>query len=276
MSPSLAPSEFAELPAEEAIPRLMEEHGGRLFGLGLRLCGSPEDAEELVQEIFLNAFRKWDQFEGRAQPSTWLYSIASHACMRMQRRRAGEPARFDSLSDLIPNESLTVPDLPASDGTPFDDRVQSEIQSAVETALLDVPPDFRIALILKDIADLSLAEIGQILGIKPETVKTRVHRARLAMRKSLADALPQRPLRDPEAQPICLDLLTAKQEAVDRGVPFPVPDEFLSDRCQSFFHTLDLTRQSCRRIGETEIPASTLARMERRILANAQPDPAPI
>ena len=93
---------------------------------------------------------------------------------------------------------------------------------------------------------------------------------------SIDDALPQRPLRDPEAQPICLDLLTAKQEAVDRGVPFPVPDEFLSDRCQSFFHTLDLTRQSCRRIGETEIPPSILERVQRRVLAGSQPHPAPI
>lgn len=256
---------YADLPAEEAIPRLMEEHGGKLFGLGLRLCGSPEDAEELVQEIFLNAFRKWDQFEGRAQPTTWLYTIASRACMRKHRKRAGEPDHIASLSALLPNEDSTVPDIPSLDQGPFEDHLQHEIQAAVEAALVEIPPDFRMALVLKDIADLSLAEIGEILDVKPETVKTRVHRARLALRKQMAQALPQRPVENPQAPPICLDLLHAKLEAVDRGVPFPVPDEFISDRCQSFFDTLDVTRECCRQIGHSGLPESARRTVEHAL-----------
>ncbi len=252
------------LSADEAIPQLMEAYGGRLFGLGLRLCGSPEDAEELVQEIFLAAFRKWDQFEGRSEPSTWLYTIATRACLRKHRKRAGEPAHIGSLSDMLPADEPTVPDLPSLDGSPFDARVRAEVQEILEAALVEIPDDFRMALILKDIAELSLVEIGRILDVKPETVKTRVYRARLALRREIASALPQRAVANPDAPPICLDLLTAKLEAIDRGVPFPVPDEFISDRCRSFFDTLDLTRDCCQRIGEGELPAAAMERIQQR------------
>ena len=63
-------------PAAEALPMLIDRYGGRIYGLGVRFCGNEADAEDLVQEVFLQAFRKWDQFEGRSAPSTWLYTIA--------------------------------------------------------------------------------------------------------------------------------------------------------------------------------------------------------
>ena len=63
--------------ADEEIPRLVEEHGGKMFGLAKRMCRTVEQAEDLVQETFLQAYRKWDQFEGRSSPATWLYTIAS-------------------------------------------------------------------------------------------------------------------------------------------------------------------------------------------------------
>lgn len=260
---------YAGLSADEAIPRLMEEHGGKLFGLGLRLCGSPEDAEELVQEIFLNAYRKWDQFEGRAQPTTWLYTIATRACTRKHRKRAGEPAHIASLSGFVPDESSTVPDIPSPADGPFEDRLRSEVRSSVESALMRIPQNFRMPLVLKEVAELSLEEIGQILDVKPQTVKTRVHRARLALREQMADSLPQRPVENPDAPPICVDLLLAKLEAIDRGAPYPVPPEFVSDRCKSFFQTLDLTHEVCREIGRGEMPPDARARIEAHIEAAA-------
>ena len=256
------PDRLPTLSAEEAIPALLDEHGGKLFGLGLRLCGSREDAEELVQEIFMTAFRKWDQFEGRSEPTTWLYTIASRACTRKHRKRAGEPATTQSLEELIPTDDSTVPALTSVAESPYERSVRHEVQEQVEKALHEVPQDFRMALILKDIAELSLAEVATALGIKEATAKTRVHRARLALRKAIADALPQRAVRDPAAPPVCRDLLLAKLDALDRGVDFPLAPDLLSDRCESFFRTLDLTRDACRRIGEGEIPPDVRSRVE--------------
>ena len=80
LAPDEAPLELVGLPAEVALPRLLEAHGGRLYSLALKFCGSPEDAEDLVQEVFLLAFRKWSQFKGESRATTWLYTIAARAC----------------------------------------------------------------------------------------------------------------------------------------------------------------------------------------------------
>ena len=90
----------AKEPAGEAIFRLFDSHGDRIFGLGLQMCGSPEDAEDLVQETFLRAYRAWDTFEGLSAPCTWLFTIAARTCKRLHRRRSGAPLRLESFHDL--------------------------------------------------------------------------------------------------------------------------------------------------------------------------------
>ncbi|MGB6361896.1 MAG: hypothetical protein WBG64_04435, partial [Thermoanaerobaculia bacterium] len=84
----------------------------------------------------------------------------------------------------------------------------------------------------------------------------RVHRARLALRKALAESLPKRPAAPPDhSRQVCLDLLEGKQEALDRGVDFPVTPDELCTRCRSLFATLDLTYDACRHLGDVELPA---------------------
>ena len=96
-----------------AIPRLLDAHGDRIFAVGIQLCGSRDDAEDLIQETFLRPFRSWKQFKGHSAPSTWLYRIAVRACHRLQRRRSGEPPRVESLYRLLPSDDRTVPDIPS-------------------------------------------------------------------------------------------------------------------------------------------------------------------
>lgn len=248
-----AADDVAELPAGDAIPRLVDAHGGRLYGLGLKLCGNPEDARDLVQEIFLQAYRKWDQFEGRSDPSTWLYTIGARACRRMNRRRSGEPARLEPLAELLPAEGDAVPDLEARG--PLDDQLRREAREAVERAIEALPTEFRLALVLKEIAELPLADVARILGIKEATAKTRVHRARLLLRKEIARGLPSHEAEAaPHPRSVCLDLLAAKQEAMDRGAPFPVSPELLCERCEALFRTLDLAHEACRDLGSDRLP----------------------
>lgn len=249
------PQTLADVPREIALPRLVAAQGGRLYQIGLRFCGSPEEAEDLVQETFLQAFRKWHQFEGRSDPATWLYSIAVRICQRRHRRRAGEPAHIASLSELLPAASAGVPDLPSPDAGPLEARLRSEAREVVEAAIARLPTPFRLALVLKDIAELSVDEVAQVLGLKPATVKTRVHRARLQLRRDLSETLSQRAAPPPDhAQRVCLDLLHAKQQALDRGVPFPVPQEELCTRCAALFATLDLAQGACHEMGQGPLP----------------------
>jgi len=241
--------------AESAVERLLELHGGQIYGLGLRLCGSPEEAQDLVQETFLQAFRKWDQFEGRSSASTWLFTIAARACNRRHRLRSGQPRRLESLSTLAPSGEETILDLPSPSESPHEILERQEARELVGRAITGLPPTFRLPLVLKDLMELSIAEVAKILGLKQATVKTRLHRARLFTAKEMARGLPHRPAPPADAnRTVCLDLLQAKHEAMDRGAPFPVAPDELCVRCRSLFAALDLSRDACRQLGRGELP----------------------
>ncbi|MEE8350210.1 MAG: sigma-70 family RNA polymerase sigma factor [Acidobacteriota bacterium] len=248
--------------AEVAISRLFEARGGQLFALGMRLCGNPQQAEDLVQETFLQAFRKWDQFDGRSDPATWLYTIAVRGCRRLHRRRSGEPRHIESLSALLPSGESTIPDIGRTGEGPDSRVLQGEIRERVEDAISTLPVSFRIPLVLKDIAEFTIPQVAAIMGLKENTVKTRIHRARLFIRKKLATRLPQRNAPPPDhSRQVCLDLLRAKQEALDRGVDYPLAPDELCSRCSALFATLDLATDVCSQIGRGILPEKLRRRL---------------
>jgi len=254
-------------PREVAIPLLVDAHGGRLFSLGLRFCGDREEARDLVQETFLQAFRKWDQFEGRARASTWLYTIASRVCQRFHRKRSGEPERLESLDELLPFGSGPMAVAPSPQDEPLARELRTEAREQAEAAIASLPLAFRMPLVLKEIAGLSLVEVAAVLGLKEATVKTRLHRARLRVRKALEAALPRRPVPPViYSKQVCLDLLKAKQEALDRGADFEFPDRIVCERCAELFATLDLTQGICRDIARGELPPE----LRRELLAQVE------
>jgi RNA polymerase sigma-70 factor (ECF subfamily) len=244
-------------PADAAVSELVEKHGGRIYALGLRFCGDEDEAKDLVQDTFLLAFRKWEQFEGRAEPTTWLYRIAARACQRRHRRRAGEPRSLEPLEKLLPSGEPRVVDIPSGEDSPHEILEQREAREAVEKAIATLPERFRLPLVLKEIMELPVDDVAGILGVKVSTIKTRLHRARLQIAKELRKKLPKKDAPPPDhSKRMCLDLLKAKQDSLDRGVPFPIQGTELCSRCQSLFATLDLGGEVCRRIGADEdLPA---------------------
>lgn len=256
-----------ELSAESAIPRLLQQHGDTLYQLGLRICGTPQEAEDLVQDTFLLAYQHWDQFRGDAKPKTWLYTIASRVCQRTKRLRSGEPRHIQSLDELIPRQGDPVADV-WIEPSPLDDAERVEGVERMSEAISTLPLDFRMPLVLKDIAELSVREVATILELKEPTVKTRVHRARLHLRRRLAAQLPAKPNAQVADRQICLDLVRAKLDSMDKGGPFTVPDQVICHRCESLFRTLDLTQETCREIGRGSMPDELYDRL-RKALAPA-------
>lgn len=256
-------------PPREAIPRLLDLHGGRIYALGLELCGGPAEAEDLVQETFLRAFRHWERFEGRSRPSTWLYTIAARACQRLHRKRAGEPDRIETLDELLPAPGEAVTRVPDPEEDPHGAAVRREAEETVERALAELSVIYRLPLVLKDIVELTTAEVAAVLDLEPATVKTRVHRARLKLRSALEVNLGNRSTSraedPPHAREVCLDLLAAKQLALDRGVELPVSSRELCDRCRAFFSALDLARDACASIGAGELPPEVRRAVTNRI-----------
>lgn len=267
MGPSAVNEASSGEPRDAVIPELLDRYGGRIYGLGLKMCGTPQDAEDLVQETFLQAYRKWDQFEGRSQPSTWLFRIAARLCTRRQRRRAGEPRHMASL-DLLPSQDEPIVQVGDEALSPERLVAQKETREALEEALTHLPELFRLPLFLKELMELSVEEVAEVLGVKPATVKTRLHRARLYLAKELRRHLPRVDAPPPDhSRQMCLDLLKLKQDTMDRNGVFPVPQQEICHRCRSLFRTLDLATDTCRRLAAGDLPDD----LKHEILAQLQP-----
>ena len=170
-----------------AFDRLYRDHVDRIYRFAQRLCGQVEDAQDLVQDTFLNAYRGLEGFRGDAQVSTWLYRIAARACLRLRRKRKGEPARELSLEEFIPTSEgefrLQVP----TDGlTPEEALENKELKRALHQAIQKLPDKYRVVLVLRDMEELTAKEVGTIMGLNERAVKSRLHRARLFVRRELS------------------------------------------------------------------------------------------
>jgi RNA polymerase sigma-70 factor, ECF subfamily len=167
---------------EEAFVTLMQRHERRVYNLAYRMLGGPEDARDATQDAFLSCFRHLPTFRGESAFSTWLHRIAVNACIDLVRRR--KPAA--SLEgDLV---------VPPSTGDHAD---RAAAAADVQRALLQVPQEFRIVLVLHELQDLPLDEIADALEIPLGTVKSRLHRGRVALGRALQGDEP----REPQAVP---------------------------------------------------------------------------
>ena len=167
--------------------RLYRDHVDRIYRFAQRLCGQVEDAQDLVQDTFLNAYRGLEGFRGDAQVSTWLYRIAARACLRLRRKRKGEPARELSLDEFIPTSEgefrLQVP----TDGLSPEEALENkELKRALHQAIQKLPNKYRVVLVLRDMEELTAKEVGTIMGLNERAVKSRLHRARLFVRRELS------------------------------------------------------------------------------------------
>lgn len=171
----------------KAFDRLYRDHVDRIYRFAQRLCPRVEDAQDLVQDTFLNAYRGLGQFRGDAQVSTWLYRIATRASLRLRRKRKGEPDRELSLDEFIPTSDgefrLQIP----TDGlTPEEALENKELRRAVHQAIQKLPNKYRLVLVLRDMEGLTAKEVGAIMGLNERAVKSRLHRARLFVRRELS------------------------------------------------------------------------------------------
>lgn len=259
------------IPAERdaAIARLVDDYGGRLFSIARKLCGNEDEAEDLVQETFLNAHRSWHTFRGDASPASWLFAIAARACQRMHRKRAGEPAHLFSLDDDDPPMPISGQLGDAAPEGGLDDAIRREAIARVEHAIASLPIEARLPLVLTEIVGLPARDIAAIMGLSEGAVRVRVHRARLALRHAVDAALPQRDFPEPAYdREVCLDLLAAKQRALDLGVAFDVGQPVLCERCQAVFAELDLAHDACRQIAEGDLPAELRQAILARLADN--------
>lgn len=253
-------------PAEEAIAELFRLYGDDIFGLGLKMCGNRADAEDLVQETFLRALRDWGRYRGEASASTWLYTIAVRTCRRRYRRRAGEPKALESLSRGLASRDESE-DVAAPGNDPLDDAIDHEKREKIQRALSRLPLHYRLPLALKELTDFSVDEIAELLDLKPATVRSRVHRARLHLARVLETGGDDDPA---SCTRICRDLLETKQQALDDGETMKLPSQLHCASCRSFLESLEIGQRACREIARARIPENVRRVLWREINPSGQ------
>jgi RNA polymerase sigma-70 factor (ECF subfamily) len=174
-----------------AFAELVQRHQRQLYRLALRMTGSEADAQEVLQEAFLNAYQKLPNFRGEAQFSSWLYRIAANsALMRLRRKRRAPDALTDQPLELQgPKFSAEGFLEPQNDWSQRADSqmMDKELGSAIDQAVAALPDDYRTVFLLKDVDGLSNEEIASALDLTVPAVKSRLHRARLALREKLGE-----------------------------------------------------------------------------------------
>ncbi|HKH13706.1 MAG TPA: sigma-70 family RNA polymerase sigma factor [Solirubrobacterales bacterium] len=161
-----------------AFEELVRRHADRLYAVVLRFLGDPADAEEVTQETFLRAWRGIDRFQGRSQFFTWLYRIGLNEAKRLGIRKP--PAgKVRSLEDE------PIPEAPDWSEAPEVRVGQGEIRRVLEGAIRALPIEYRAPLVLRDIEGLSTKDAADVMDLGEAAFKSRLHRARLAVRRSL-------------------------------------------------------------------------------------------
>jgi RNA polymerase sigma-70 factor (ECF subfamily) len=159
---------------------LMRRYNQRLYRIARSVRPSDAEAEELAQEAWVRAYEHLDQFGGRAAFSTWLIRILLHEGWARARR----DRRFQELPAEIPNEGTTMNEAPNETG-PEREALGNEVRSMLEAAIESLPELYRTVFVMREVEELSTSEAAQCLDVTEEVVKTRLHRARAALRKEL-------------------------------------------------------------------------------------------
>jgi RNA polymerase sigma-70 factor (ECF subfamily) len=238
-----------------ALERLLARHQASIYRFGARMCRDEEDAKDVLQETMFAAARGMPEFRGGSALSTWLYAIARSFCIKKRRTSKFAPDHVESLEAHAEH----VGQIADARRSPEEDAAGRQLQAALDGAIADLEPMYREVLALRDIEGLSAAEVAEAMGLSVDAVKSRLHRARSAVRERIAPLLA--PAGAPAPGPGCqdvIDLFSRRLEGEIDGTACAELEAHLEGcagcrgRCESLRGTLAL----CKRAGAAPVPAN--------------------
>jgi len=166
---------------ERAFGELVSRYESKVYSLALRMVRNPEDAEDVLQDTFLRAYRGIKSFQGASTFSTWVYRITANSALMKLRKKQLPTVSIDDA-----DERETPVNIADWSPGPVEQLLSKELQHEMDEAIGALPPEFRQVFILRDVEERSNAEVAEILDLSVAAVKSRLHRARLKVRNSLA------------------------------------------------------------------------------------------
>lgn len=170
----------------ERFQELVRRYEQKLYNFGRRMCRNESDAEDLVQDTFLNVYRFLKDFRYETKFKNWLYRVAANTSLKKQRRSKFAPEPELSLEEFARQEETEpLEQVPEWARMPLDQILNEELLETLNQAIWSLPEKYRIVVILRDVEEFSTEETAQILNLSPANVKVRLHRARLFLRDRL-------------------------------------------------------------------------------------------
>ncbi|HSP78997.1 MAG TPA: sigma-70 family RNA polymerase sigma factor [Myxococcaceae bacterium] len=239
----------------DALEELLERHEEQVYRFGLRMCGSEEDARDVLQQTLMTAFRGIHQFRGDASLSTWLYQIARSFCTKARRRKVDEPAEH------VPLDAPPMLMVPTQEADPEAVVHARQMGQVLQAAILALPEAYRETLILRDVEGLSAEEAARVVGIEVGALKSRLHRARSELRKHLTALLERGEAGSGHSCPeLARELSEYAADDIDQATCVRIEQHLeRCPECRSACDSLKRTVSLCRHVPEGEVPAPVKA-----------------
>ena len=158
-----------------------------VYAFSMKVCGHPQDAEDTMQDVLLGSLPYLAKITDPKALAVWLYTVTRNRCWRSRRRSVHAPNQTLSLGELMPNDNELAELLQSPQSSPEKQVLAKEQNEILHEAILSLPPEYRMVLALHDLEDLDTEQVAQVLDLQPGTVRVRLHRARLFVRKTMAE-----------------------------------------------------------------------------------------
>jgi len=268
---------------EEAL-RLLQD---MVFSFSMRVCGQRQDAEDTMQEVLFKSVSYLPKFDSPKALAVWLYKVARNRCLMTRRRSKFAPTASLSFEELMPDRREMRMLAGDSAATPETSLLQQESATQLKKAVQKLPPAYRLILVLHDMEELSKAEIAAITGLRIGTVRVRLHRARLFVRKELAKPdrhrakqRPERPAAKAAAPPgprapRCKELFAELSGYLDDELDDSLCEELEKHLhgcapCQAFLASLEGTIEQCRAVPGASPNPQAASKLRREVMSQFQ------
>jgi RNA polymerase sigma-70 factor, ECF subfamily len=268
---------------EEALALLQKT----VFSFSMKVCGQQQDAEDTMQEVLLKSVPNLPKFDNPKALMVWLYKVAKNRCLMSRRKSKFAPKGDLSLEELMPHRQELQKLSGGTDGTPEKSLLRRENAKRLREAVQKLPAEYRLILVLHDMEELSDGDVAEITGLRPGTIRVRLHRARLFVRKELTKQ-DQHPTRRHVAEPFSETHLSAQPRQRRCKELFAELSNYLDDElddslceelekhmdgcepCKAFLSSLKKSIQQCRMAPNESPEPRVAARLRRELMSEYQ------